>query len=127
MLYTVKILIACWCIHALVPDPKIYYREVGFIECPNHFPDTLILKGYNDSRIYGDDVRTEYIIYNFKGKASFKEYRNNKLVAEGMYEDGRFMEEDLPISDPFTGIYSTEHVKYYLPLKNGEWHYYDYY
>ena len=91
-------------------DEGIYYPEVGFVEAPTKFPDTIIIP--TRESVY------MYIIFNRQGEATMEKYQNDTLIEKAKYKGGaKLIKKNEVVIDPITEIKGVLHKHYYKPLK----------
>lgn len=116
ILITVLAFLAYW--QNSKPRIKIYYPEIGSIDIPKRFPDTLHIKTYEYEYLC--------IIENAKGKANLNIYNlDGSIYAKGLYKEADSLtEENARWDDPITGATGSTFLRYYAPAKYGTWEYY---
>ncbi len=108
----------CFCLHAQPKYPcDVYIDGFGFLGLSNDV-------SLNDTTriVHSSNVYFRFVLFDPRGKSYFEIYKNNKLYAKGLYENSLDTLKDYTSAVPIDGKASKiEVVKYFRPLKNGEW------
>jgi hypothetical protein len=96
---------------------ELYIDGFGFLALSNNVNLNDTAKFVHSSNVY-----FRFVLFDPRGRSYFEIYKNNKLYAKGYYENSLDTLKDYASAVPIDGKPSKiEVVKYFRPLKNGEW------
>lgn len=80
----------------------------------------------NDTTIVKDSKNTFFkiVLFDSKGKCYFEAYKNNKIIEKGYYENSLDTLKKYSTQVGSGGKKTLKILKYFYPLKNGDWYEY---